>query len=116
VQSVSAELAAAILDVDRVPTCRLRADWNRSGSFTDLAVKDISADVVSVDLSNELATDVPAEAKLFAGSAVAEATVVLSHFDPAGDGSKHGGWFYSPLNAAGPLFGFKRQGAPAIYA
>ena len=113
-QSVSAELAAAITATDERPRalCRLRIDWDRDGNFTD-ADSDLSADVVSVDLSRDLTTDLPPEAKLFSGSAAAEATIILAHRDPAGDPAKHAAWYYSPLNSASPLFGYKRKGAPA---
>jgi hypothetical protein len=112
-QSVSAELQAAILAQERQPLCRLRVDWDRSGSFTDLAVKDLSADVVNVSLPRELATDLPAQAKLFAGQAAAEATITLATKDPGGDPAKHTAWKYSPLNSASPLFGYDRKAAPA---
>lgn len=114
-QSVSATLAAAITATDERPQAlvRLRVDWDRDGSFTD-ADSDLSADVEAVELTRDLSTDLPQEAKLFAGAAAAEATVTLAHFDPAGDGSKHGAWYYSPLNSASPLFAYDRKGAPAI--
>lgn len=114
-QSVSAELAAAILDLDErpQPIVRLRVDFDRSGSYTDLAVKDLSADVVSVSYARELLTDLPPEAKLFAGAASAEATITLAHFDPAGDPAKHGAWYYSGLNPSSPLVSYKRKSAPA---
>jgi hypothetical protein len=115
-QSVSAELAAAITTPPPErpqPLCRLRVDWDRDGSFTD-ADSDLSADVVSVDLNRDLTTDLPPQAKLFSGAAAAEATITLAHRDPAGDPAKHGAWYYSPLNSASPLFGYRRKGAPAI--
>jgi hypothetical protein len=117
VQSVSAELASAITaPAGERPRAlvRLRVDWNRSGSYTDLAVKDLSADVVSVDLARDLTTDLPAQAKLFAGAAAAEATITLATRDPAGDPAKHAAWKYSPLNSASPIYSYKRKGAPAI--
>ena len=77
-----------------------------------LPLDDISTDVVSVDLSRELATDIPVQAKLFSGSAAAQATITLAHRDPPGDPAHHGGWFYSPLNPDSPLFGYQRKGAP----
>jgi hypothetical protein len=113
VQTVSADLAAAILAQERTPLVRLRVDWDRDGSFSD-ADSDLSGDVVSVDLSRDLTTDLPAAAKLFSGAAAAEATVTLAHRDPGGDGAKHGAWYYSPLNSASPLYAYKRKGAPAI--
>jgi hypothetical protein len=114
-QSVSAELAAAILNPERPKALvRLRVDWTRSGSWTDLAAKDLTADVVSVDLNRELETEIPVQAKLFAGKAAAVATITLSHADPDGDPAKHAAWYYSPLNSASPLYGYKRKGAPAI--
>ena len=113
-QSVSADLAAAILDTDERPQAlvRLRCDWDRDGSFTD-ADSDISADVISVELSRELSSDIPQAAKLFSGAAAAEATVTLGTFDPAGDPTRHAAWKYSPLNSASPLFAYNRIGAPA---
>lgn len=113
-QTVSATLAAAITARVREPTVRLRVDWDRSGSYSDLAVKDLSADVSSVSCSRELSTDLPAQAKLFAGLAAAEATVTLAHRDPGGDPAKHAAWYYSGLNAASPLAGYDRKGAPVL--
>ena len=112
-QSVSAELDTAIETVNERPQAlvRILVDWDRDGNFTD-ADSDLSADVVSVDLSRDLTTDLPPEAKLFSGSAAAEATIILAHRDPAGDPAKHAAWYYSPLNSASPLFGYKRKGAP----
>ena len=112
-QSVSADLAAAILARQRQPKVRVRVDWDGDGSFTTTGsgyTDDISADVVSVDLSRELATDLPIQAKLYAGAAAAQATITLAHRDPAGDPIKHGGWFYRPLNSASPLFSKQRKG------
>ena len=63
-QSVSADLAAAILAQERQPLVRLLVDWDLDGSYSD-ADSDLSADVVSVDLSRELASDIPTQAKLF---------------------------------------------------
>ena len=67
----------------------------------------------AVDLSRELSTDLPVQAKLFSGAAAAQATITLAHRDPAGDPVKHGGWFYSGLNADSPLFSKQRKGAAA---
>lgn len=95
-QTVSSDLANAILAQERQPLVRLRVDWDGDGVFTTVGsgyTDDISADVVSVDLSRELSTDLPAQAKLFAGSAAAQATITLAHADPGGDPTKHGGWF-----------------------
>ncbi|HEV8653102.1 MAG TPA: hypothetical protein VG276_27850 [Actinomycetes bacterium] len=111
-QSASGALATAILGQERRPVWRLRVDWNRSGSYTDLAVKDLSADVVDCTITRELSTDLPDAAKLFAGSAAASATITLAHGDLA-DPSKHTAWYYSPANAASPLAAYKRRGAPA---
>jgi hypothetical protein len=112
-QSVSADLTAAILAQERRPLVRLRVDWARNGNYTD-TYDDLSADVVSVDTNCDLTTDLPPQAKLFSGSAAAEATVTLGHRDPAGDPAKHAAWHYSPLNTASPLFGVRRKGAPAL--
>jgi hypothetical protein len=113
-QTVSATLQAAIEAPERPQALvRLRVDWARTGSYAD-AIDDLSADVVSVDLTRDLTTDLPAAAKLFAGAAAAEATVTLAHRDPAGDPAKHGAWFYSALNSASPLFSYRRKGAPAV--
>lgn len=112
-QSVSADLDAAILARQRQPLVRLRVDWDDDGSFTTTGsgyTDDISADVVSVDLNRELETDLPVQAKLFAGAAAAQATITLAHRDPSGDPTHHGGWFYSPLNSASPLFAKQRKG------
>ena len=112
-QSVSADLSAAILARQRQPKVRVRVDWDDDGSFTTTGSgyqDDISADVVSVDLNRELSTDLPIQAKLFAGAAAAQATITLAHRDPAGDPIKHGGWFYSGLNADSPLFAKQRKG------
>lgn len=111
-QAVSAALDAAILASVREPVIRLRVDWDRSGSYTDLAVKDLSADAMSASLSRELATDLPAQAKLFAGLAAAEATITLDHRDLT-DPDRHGAWYYSGLNTASPLYAYNRKGAPA---
>ena len=118
-QSVSADLSAAILARQRQPKVRLRVDWDADGSFTTTGsgyTDDISADVVSVDLSRELSTDLPIQAKLFSGAAAAQATITLAHRDPAGDPIKHGGWFYSPLNSDSPLFSKQRKGAAAPWS
>jgi hypothetical protein len=112
-QSVSGTLVAAILAAERQPLVRLRVDWNRDGSYSG-TYDNLSADVVGMELSRELATDLPAQARLFAGSAAAEAVVQLGHRDPALDPAKHTAWYYSPLNTASPLYSFKRKGAPAI--
>lgn len=112
-QSVSTDLANAILSQERQPLVRLFCDWQRNGYGADGSVDDLTADVVSVTTSRELATDLPAAAKLFSGQAAATATVTLAHRDPAGDPAKHGGWYYSALNAASPLAAFDRKGAPA---
>jgi hypothetical protein len=111
-QTVSGTLAAAILAPVREVIWRVRVDWNRSGSFTDLAVKDLSADVVSIRRSAELANDLPQAAKLFTASAVSQATVVLRH--RGSDPAQHGAWYYSGYNPASPLYGYKRKGAPCI--
>jgi hypothetical protein len=73
---------------------------------------DLSADVVSVSVSRELATDLPPQAKLFAGTAAATATVVLQHQPPETAPEQHTGWYYSPFNTQSPLYGFQRKGAP----
>jgi hypothetical protein len=113
VQATSGTLAAAIDAKEREPVVRLRVDWDRDGSYTD-ADSDLSADVVNVRLSRELETDLPEQARLFAGSAAATATVILKHRDPTLDPDKHTAWYYSPLNTASPLYGVKRKGAPVI--
>ena len=112
-QSVSADLSAAILARQRQPQARVRVDWDGDGSFTTVGAgytDDISDDVVSIDLSRELSTDLPTAAKLFSGSAAAQATITLGHRDPGGDPAKHGGWFYSPVNSASPLYAKQRKG------
>lgn len=113
-QTTSPALAGAILASVREPVWRVRVDWNRSGSYSDLAVKDLSADVVSIRRSTELANDLPAAAKLFAASAASQATVVLAHRAPAGSPGQHGAWYYSGYNPASPLYGYKRKGAPCV--
>jgi hypothetical protein len=112
-QSVSAELQAAILAQERAPVCRLLCDWDRNGYDAAGSIDDLTADVVSVDLTRELSTDLPPQTKLFAGAAAAQATITLAHRDSAGDPAKHGAYYYSPLNSASPLFSKKRKGAPA---
>jgi hypothetical protein len=87
---------------------------NTGTTTLTLPLDDLSADVVGVELSRELATDLPAQARLFAGSAAAEAVVRLCRRDPGLDPAKHTAWHYSPLNTASPLYGVKRKGAPAI--
>jgi hypothetical protein len=78
-----------------------------------LPLDDLSGDIVSVDLSRELTTDLPPQTKLFSGAAAAEATITLAHQPPLGAPHQHTAWFYSPLNNASPLFGVRRKGAPA---
>jgi hypothetical protein len=114
VQTSTATLDDAIEAGVREPLVRVRVDWDRSGSFTDLAVKDLSADVEHVSLSRELETDLPEQAKLFAGSAAAEVTVTLRHQPPEGAPEQHGAWYYSQLNTASPLFSYDRKAAPAV--
>jgi hypothetical protein len=111
VQTVTATLDAAVVAFDAEPIIRLRVDWNRSGSFTDLAVKDLTADVDDVSLSRELTTDLPEQARLYAGSSAATSTIVLSHHDPA-ETEQHAAWYYSPRNTASPLYAYERKGAP----
>ena len=112
-QTVTATLESAIKAGEREPVARLLVDWNRSGSYTD-AIDDLSADIVSVRVSRELETDLPVQARLFAGSAVSQATITLKHRDPSLDPDLHTAWYYSPLNPASPLFGVERKGAPCI--
>jgi hypothetical protein len=112
-QSVSADLATAILAQERRPVVRLRIDWARDGNYSGTS-DDLSADVISVDLDRDLTTDLPPQAKLFSGSAAASATITLASRDPGGDPAKHGAWKYSPLNSSSPLFGVRRKGAPAL--
>jgi hypothetical protein len=115
VQSVSADLDAAIEARQRQPLVRLRVDWDGDGDFDTVGsgyTDDISADVVSVDLNRELSTDLPVQAKLFSGAAASQATITLVHRDPTGDPIKHGGFFYSPLNSDSPLFAKQRKGRP----
>lgn len=78
-----------------------------------LPLDDLSGDIVSVDLTRDLETDLPPQAKLFSGAAAAEATITLAHQPPLGAPHQHAGWFYSPLNTASPLWGLRRKGAPA---
>ena len=112
-QAVTSTLDDAIEAKVRHPIVRVPVDWDRSGSYTDLAIKDISADVVDLRLSRELSTDLPEQAKLFAGSAAAETTVTLRHRAPSGSPEQHGAWYYSALNTASPLYGYDRIAAPA---
>ena len=113
-QTVSATLQAAIEAPERPKALvRLRIDWARTGSYADV-IDDLSADVESVDLNRDLTTDLPPQAKLFSGAAAAEATITLAHNDPGQDPFKHTAFYYSPLNSASPLFGYRRRGAPAI--
>jgi hypothetical protein len=113
-QTASATLAAAIDAPVRYPLVRLRVDWDRSGSFTDLPVKDLTADVTSMRLSNELTSDLPLAVKLFAGSSASESTVTLAHRGPDNAPEQHGGWYYSPANAASPLAAYDRKDAPCL--
>lgn len=113
-QTATATLADAIEAVERVPISRLRVDWDRSGSFTDLSIKDLTSDIVRFNGRRELVTDLPSEAKLFGGAASASVTVTLAHKDPGGDSTKTSAWYYSPLNATSPLYSYDRTGAPAL--
>lgn len=112
-QTSTGTLDAAISGSSREPVVQLLVDWARNGGFTD-TYDDLSADIVDVNLSRELETDLPEQAKLFAGSASANATIVLKHRPPDVDPGQHSAWFYSPLNTASPLYGFRRKGAPCV--
>ena len=110
-QTDTATLASAIKSGEREPIARLLVDWDRSGDYDD-TIDDLSADIVSVQVSREVETDLPAQARLFAGSAVSQATITLKHRDPSLDPDRHTAWYYSPLNPSSPLSGVERKGAP----
>src|SRR5436189_1766182 len=103
---------------------RLLTAATTTGPAVTLPLDDLSADVESVTVRRELATDLPpglkagrrrARGPVFSGSTAASATVTLATppSSLANPATEHTAWKYSPANPAGPLAGKKRLAAPA---
>lgn len=105
--ATTSTLAAAITSQGQAPIQQVTANFNRSGTPTD-----ISSYVDAISLEQTLSTDLPDATRMVAGYAAGTGT-----FDLGGDktNNDHGpAWTWSPTSTASPFYGKKRIGAPVV--